>query len=79
MKVVGIIVGIILIVAIGFMLYKTVVYMWDSHYTLGDSITFAWDDLINLRISRETRKRIENLASRDAEYGIEYRGLRILE
>lgn len=79
MKIAGIIIGIILIVVLGFMIYKTIVYMVEENFTLGDAISYVWRDLINFKISNETRKNIENLASRDAEYGIQYKGLRTIE
>lgn len=79
MKVVGIIIGIILIVAIGFMVYRSIVYMVDDNFTLGDAVTSAWDDLIHIRISKATKIKLENLASRDAEFGIQYLGLRTLD
>lgn len=79
MKIVGIIIGLVLILAIGFMIYQTISYMWEDGYTLGESIEFAWDNLTHLRITKETKHKMENLASRDAEYGIQYLGLRTLD
>jgi hypothetical protein len=76
MKVVLVILSILVLLVVGFMGYKTIKYMIDDGCTLGQGIERSWDDITNLRLSNEVR---QNFASRDAEYGIQYKGLRIFE
>ena len=77
MKIAGIILAVLVILFIGFMGYRTIYHMVNGDITLGEGMKIAWNELINLKFNDTVKD--EMLASRDAEYGIEYKGLRTIE
>lgn len=58
MKILGAILAIILIAGIIFMGINVVDYMVNYNYTLGDSISQSWDDLMHLRFTKTSKGEI---------------------